>query len=302
MKKNLVIALQASKDFFLGGQAVIEGVVIRTKNKVALAVRGRDGSIKVRSWKVRPYSEINFVLGLPIVRGVVSLYDALVWGVKTLCYSASEALDEDRKISFWEMFSSVVLAVGLAIGLFIVLPTFLSHIVKLKIGLNNIFLNLLEGLLRVVVFVGYLVIISFSKEIREVFSYHGAEHKTINAYESLRSEITPETVQVYSRFHYRCGTSFILFVLVISIFSFALFEQEGILRKLLVRLALIPFIAGVSYEVLRLSFSSKVAKFLAKPGLWLQYLTTREPSREQIEVGIVALKEALGDVGEVKEA
>lgn len=296
------MSLRVSKDFFLGGQAVIEGVVIRTRRKVALAIRSRDGLIKVKSWLVRPYSEINPVLGFPVIRGVVSLYDALVWGIKTLCYSANEVLEGERKISLWEMISSIVLAMGLAIGLFVILPTLLSHVIGLKVGLGRIFLNLFEGLLRVVIFIGYLIVISLSKEIREVFSYHGAEHKTINAYENLKSELTPEIVQSFSRFHYRCGTSFILFVLVISIFSFALFEQEEIFRRLVVRIALIPLIAGVSYEILRLSFSSKVARLLARPGLWLQYLTTREPTREQIEVGIVALKEALGDVGEVKEA
>lgn len=297
-----MVILQAFKDFFLGGQAVIEGVVIRSKDKVAIAVRKRDGLIKVKSWQVKPYSEVSSIFGFPIVRGVVSLYDALVWGIKTLCYSADEVLDNDEKVSSWEMAGSIILALGLAIGLFIVLPTFLSRIVELRMGLDRLSLNLLEGILRVIIFVGYLIVISFSKEIRSVFSYHGAEHKTINAYETLRSDLTPDVVQRFSRFHYRCGTSFILLVLVISIFSFALFEQEGIVRRLIVRLSLIPLVAGVSYEVLKLSFSSRIVRFLAGPGLWLQYLTTREPSREQVEVGIAALKEALGNVGEIKEA
>lgn len=296
-----MIALQASKGFFLGGQAVIEGVVIRSKNKVSLAVRGKGGNIKVRSWKVRPYSEVSPIFGLPIVRGIVSLYDAIVWGIKTLYHSANEVLDEKENLSLWELSASIALAIGLTIGLFIIFPAFVSRLFELKFGLGKLSLNLVEGFLRVVIFIMYLVLIGFSKEVKGVFAYHGAEHKTINAYETLKTDLTPDIVERFSRFHYRCGTSFILFVLVISILSFAIFEQDELINRIFLRLALIPFIAGVSYEVLRFSFSSSFTKFLAKPGLWLQYLTTREPSREQIEVGIVALKEALGDVGEAKE-
>ncbi len=301
MKKSLAIILRASEEFFLGGQAVIEGVVIRNKSRVALAVRKSDGSIGVRSWGVKPYREINPVFGFPIVRGVVALYDALVWGIKTLCYSANEALGGEEKLSFLEIVGSVALALGLAIGLFVILPASIAHLIELKEGLGRISLNIVEGLFRVLTFLLYLLFIGFFKEIRKIFSYHGAEHKVINAYEDLRTSITPDNARRYSRFHYRCGTSFILFVLVISIICFAIFEQQALVKRFLVRIALIPFIAGVSYEILKLTSSSPIGRLLAKPGIWLQYLTTREPTLDQIEVGVAALKEALGDVGEAEE-
>ncbi len=302
LRKSLARILLSSKDAFIGGQAVIEGVVIRSKERIAIAVRGKDGSIKVKSWGVKPYTSINPILGFPIIRGLVALYDAIYWGIKGLFYSANEALDDSEKISLKEVVGGVVLAFALAIGLFVILPALLAHLLEVNMELGKLSLNLIEGGFRVLTFIAYLLIISFSKEVRRIFSYHGAEHKTINAYEALRSEITPEVVQSYSRFHYRCGTSFMLLVLIISIACFTLFERENVIGRLFMRLALIPLIAGISYEVLRLSFSFKIIRFLALPGLWLQYLTTREPMIEQIEVGIAALKGALGDVGEVKEA
>ena len=301
MRKSLAILLRASEEFFLGGQAVIEGVVIRSRSKVALAVRRADGSIGVKSWSVKPYREINPILGFPIIRGVMALYDALVWGIKTLCYSADEALGGKEKLSLLEVVGSVALALGLAIGLFVILPASIAHIVEVKEGLGRISLNIVEGIFRVLTFLLYLLFIGLFKEIRRIFSYHGAEHKVINAYESLRSTVNPEDVRSYSRFHYRCGTSFILFVLVISIVCFAVFEQETLIRRFLVRVSLIPLIAGISYEILKMTSSSAIGHLLAKPGIWLQYLTTREPTLDQIEVGIAALKEALGDVGETKE-
>lgn len=301
MRRSHAVALQSSKGFFVGGQAAIEGIVIRGRERIALAVRGRDGLIKVKSWSVKPYSSISPLFGFPVIRGVVALYDALVWGMKALFYSANEVLDDEEKISFKEIVGGISAALGLAIGLFVLFPTFLAHSIEAKLELGRISINLIEGGLRVLTFMAYLIFISFSKDIRRVFSYHGAEHKTINAYESLGLDIAPEVVKDFSRFHHRCGTSFILLVLLISIACFALFEQKTLLSKILVRVSLIPLVAGISYEVLRLSFSSKLIRFLAKPGIWLQYLTTREPNLEQIEVGIIALKEALRDVGEAKE-
>ncbi len=302
MKKSLAIILRASEEFFLGGQAVIEGIVIRSKSRIALAVRKSDGSIGVRSWNVKPYREINPILGFPIVRGVVALCDALVWGIKTLCYSADEALGGEEKLSLLEIVGSVALALGLAVGLFVALPAFVAHLIELREGLGKISLNIVEGFIRVLTFLLYLLFIGFFKEIRKIFSYHGAEHKVINAYEDLRASITPDNARCYSRFHYRCGTSFILFILVISIICFAIFEQQTLVKRFLVRIALIPLIAGISYEILKLTSSSPIGRFLAKPGIWLQYLTTREPTLDQIEVGVAALKEALGDVGEAEEA
>ena len=280
---------------YVGGQAVIEGVMMRSPQRVAVAVRLPDGGVDVSSWSSVPLHARNSFFKMPFVRGMFVLIDSLVWGIKTLNYSANKTLEEEEeKLSTKDIVLSVALAIGMAVGLFIVLPklavTFLVQ------GHSMFVSNVIEGGIRVSFFILYIWIIGLVPDIRRVFEYHGAEHKTIMAYEA-GAELKPQEVINYTRFHPRCGTAFILVVLVISIFAFSLIDiHHNLWFRILGRVIVLPVISGVSYEIIRLaSKNSTVAALFIKPGLWLQYLTTRNPSEDQLEVAIASLKAALGD-------
>ena len=272
---------------YIGGQALMEGVMMASKNKVAMSVRKENGKIKT---KVEKRSGISEKFRKTVfLRGLISLFEMLYIGTKALTWSSNESLEEDEQIGGWGMFFMLLFSFAIAIGLFIALPLWLSKFVAEE----RIWFNVVDGLWRVVLFVGYLWFISRFKDVKRVFEYHGAEHKAVNCYEAGKA-LTVKNVKKFSRIHPRCGTSFIFIVLIISIVLFSLIWSESWVLKFLYRILLIPVIASVSYEILRFNakYPNKVMNFLTKPGLWLQKITTQEPDDRQLEVSIAALKAA----------
>lgn len=285
----------------IGGQAVIEGVMMRAPSKFVIAVRQPNGTIAVKRDDIKLDS--NKILNKPILRGLIGLYDALVLGIKALNFSAEKAMpDEFEKegtSSKLETFFSMALGLLLGIVLFLYLPLQLTELSKKLFPIveySFLVFNLVDGVLRIIFFVLYLLIISQMKDIKRVFSYHGAEHKCIFTYEKGQ-ELTVENARKMSRFHPRCGTSFLLIVLLVSIFVFSLIPKDShFLIKFGSRIIFLPLIAGISYEILKLSgryADNLIVKILIAPGLWLQRITTREPDDSMLEVAIVSIKEAL---------
>ncbi len=283
----------------IGGQAVIEGVMMRAPRVMTVAVRRPTGEIVVKADRLKLLSDRFSVLKLPFFRGTVSLFGTMLLGIRALNYSAQQALDEDEgEIGPWAMAGTVVLAFGLAIFLFLLLPLWVTRWLEghyLWVSGRWGF-NLVDGLLRLLVFFLYLIAITFMKDVRRIFQYHGAEHKTIYALES-GEELTVSSARKYSSLHPRCGTSFLLIVMVLAILVFAQIPQFWpFWAKALSRIVLIPLIAGASYELLKIGdrYRDKgLFRILLIPGLFLQRLTTREPSDDQIEVALTALKEVL---------
>ena len=298
----------------VGGQAVIEGVMMRAPRSVAIAVRRPDGEIVVRKELVVPLSERFPVVKLPIVRGAVALFTSLIIGIKALNFSANEAMTEDEKekekgkdkkgggtegeseISSWAMAGTMAVAFGFGICLFFLFPLYLTKLLTPVIGDNNIVFNLVDGVIRVIVFLAYIWGISRMEDIQRVFQYHGAEHKSIFAFEE-GVELTIENVRRFSRLHPRCGTSFLLIVMLVSIAVFSLIPKLWpFYLKAGSRIVLLPMIAGISYEFLKWSAKNDchpLVKLVIAPGLALQRLTTREPDDSQLEVAIRSMNEAL---------
>jgi uncharacterized protein YqhQ len=290
----------------VGGQAVIEGVMMRAPRSVAIAVRRPNGEIVVRKELVVPLSERYPIVKLPIVRGAVALFTSLIIGIKALNFSANEAMTEEEKdkegekagaeLSSWAMAGTMTIAFGFGICLFFLFPLYLTKLMTPVIGDNNVIFNLVDGVIRVMVFLAYIWAISRMNDIKRVFQYHGAEHKSIFAYEA-GEELTIENVRRYSRLHPRCGTSFLLIVMLVSIAVFSLIPKEWLFAyKAGSRIILLPMIAGISYEFLRWSAKNEanpLVKLIITPGLSLQRMTTGEPDDEQLEVAIRSLNEAL---------
>jgi uncharacterized protein YqhQ len=288
----------------VGGQAVIEGVMMRNEEKCAIAVRKPDHTIEVKTSITKSIKDKYPILRLPILRGVVSFVESMVEGVKTLTYSASFYEEEEETTKFDEWFEktfkdkgeaiimgfTVLISVFLSIGIFMILPYIMTGFLETRIGSHTIVL-ILEGILRIVLFLGYIILISQMKDIQRVFMYHGAEHKTINCLEH-GEDLTPENVKKHSRLHKRCGTSFLFIVMFISIFFFFFIRSDKVWMKIICRLLLVPVIAGVSYEFIRFAgrSDSKLMSLLSKPGMMLQKLTTREPDLEMIEVAIKSVE------------
>jgi uncharacterized protein YqhQ len=276
---------------FVGGQAVIEGVMMRGPGYTATAVREPAGTIVVQKEATKSISDTYPILKKPFLRGCVALYESLVIGMKALSFSAKAAGDEEEEMSNSEIAITMVISTVFAIAVFLALPTF---IVKFIPGVqdNHVVLNLIEGVIRLVLFLLYIWGIGLTKDIQRVFQYHGAEHKTIHTYE-LDLPLTVENVRQQSRLHARCGTNFLLIVMVVSIFVFAFLGWPNLLERILSRVLLMPVVAGIAYEVIRLAGRSEhsFVKAIIKPGLVLQYMTTREPEDDQIEVAIRALEE-----------
>lgn len=271
-----------------GGQAVIEGVMIRSKKHMVTCVRQPNDEILTNVEEIKSVSERHKVLRLPFLRGIVALFETLYIGVKGLYFSANASLEEEEKINPKEIVLAVVVALALAIFLFSVLPFFLANL----LGPEGVVFYVVEGVIRLAILLLYLVSISLVGEFKRVFQYHGAEHTAINAYEA-GAELTVSNAKKFSRFHPRCGTSFIFFVALISILFFSIMPDLGFLMRLAYRILLIPLIGAVSYEVLKLSDrykKAKIMKVLLAPGLGLQYLTTRKPDEKMIEVALEAVK------------
>ena len=279
----------------VGGQAVIEGVMMQNGERIALAVRRQsDGEIRVRSIPAR--TRFKRLGKIPFLRGTFRLYDMLSLGIRALNLSAQLAFPEDEQLGRTGSFFTFAIAIVFAIGVFILAPLYATNAFEsLRTG-NAIVFNLVEGLIRLTVLFLYLLVISRMKDIRRVFQYHGAEHKVVYTYEA-DEELTVENARKHTRLHPRCGTAFLMIVFVIAILVFSLVGNPVIWLKTLSRLALLPVVAGISYEALRFSgrtFDRWWVRLLAQPGLWLQRLTTAEPTDDMIEVAIASLKRALG--------
>lgn len=290
----------------IGGQAVMEGVMMKNLEKYAVAVRKPNKEIEIKKGEYRSLSERVPVLGLPILRGVVAFGESLYIGMKTLSYSA-EFFEEEEDVKpgrietfltkvFGDKLESILMAftimlsVVLAVGIFMILPFFLSHLLRGVISSYSI-RTLIEGVIRVLIFFLYLLMITKMEEINRVFMYHGAEHKTINCLEH-GEELTPENISRHSRLHKRCGTSFMLIVMIVSIVVFMFIQADSLLWRFLLRILLVPLVAGISYEFIRLAGRSQspIVDRLSRPGMCLQYFTTREPDRDMLEVAVAAVE------------
>jgi len=300
---NLLNTQSKIKPKSVGGQAVIEGVMMKGADSIAIAVRKPDGEIALKKEPLK--SNRKAISKVPILRGIFAFFDSMVLGVQSLMYSAQFYEEEDPKAKekkpnafdrFLEanfIWISVVLSISFSVLLFILLPTVIVDFVE-KLTPSTIILNLIEGIVRIAIFVAYITVISGMKDIKRVFEYHGAEHKTIFCYEHGQ-ELTVENVKKHGRLHPRCGTSFLFIVMIVSILMFSMFEWSSLFYRIVVRLALLPVVAGISYELIKWAgrSESKIACIMSKPGMWLQKITTREPDDKQIEVAIEALKNVL---------
>ena len=293
----------------IGGQAVIEGVMMKNKDKYAVAVRKPDNEIEVVVKECSSPAEKHRFLGWPIIRGVVNFIDSLVVGMSTLSYSASfyeddepdddaetkekkkqktreqEAKEEKAMMTF-----TVILSIVMAVAIFMIAPYYVSRLFALFVK-NDTAVIIIEGIVRLVFFIIYVKLISLMNDIKRVYMYHGAEHKCINCIEH-GMELTVENVLKSSKEHKRCGTSFLLIVMCISIVFFMFIRVDSPVLRLVLRILLVPVIAGVSYEVLRLAGNSdsKFMDIVSRPGLWLQHLTTREPDASMVEVAIASVE------------
>lgn len=287
----------------IGGQAVMEGVMMKNADRYAVAVRKPDHEIDVKVEEYRGTIKNRRLRNLPVIRGVVNFIESLYLGMSTLMYSSSffedEEEDEKQKNMTEEqkkkaekalMGGTVAFSIVFALLLFFMLPYFLSGFFR-KVIHSEVLIALIEGVIRLAIFIGYIVVISFTEDIRRVFMYHGAEHKCINCIEH-GLELNVENVRKSSKQHKRCGTSFLLIVMLISILVFMLIRVDTKLLQIVLRLLLIPVIAGISYEFIRLAgrYDNWFVNILSKPGLWMQALTTKEPDDDMIEVGIVSVE------------
>ncbi|MFH0942149.1 MAG: DUF1385 domain-containing protein [Chloroflexota bacterium] len=280
-----------SENFHYGGQAVIEGVMMRGRRHMVTCVRRPDGELALNGETLSGIFT-GRLRKLPLVRGIVVLVEAMVLGMRSLLFSASVALGEEEatKSSSAYLWAMVALAMVFAVALFFLAPLFLARLIST--GDSSLLFNLVEGLIRIAFFIGYLKLISLMPDLRRVFAYHGAEHKTVNAYEAGAPFEVAQT-RSYSKAHSRCGTSFLFVVVVIAVAVFALFGRPSIWLMVLSRVALVPVIAAISYEITYFGArhqNSPLVRGILMPGRWLQSLTTREPDDRQIEVAIAALK------------
>ncbi|NIR87644.1 DUF1385 domain-containing protein [Candidatus Bathyarchaeota archaeon] len=273
-----------------GGQAVIEGVMIRSKKHMVICVRQPNGKILTKTEEIKSLSERYRILTIPFLRGIVALFETLYLGVKGLYFSANVSLEEEgEKIEPKEMALTFVIAIALAIFLFSIAPFFLTTLFKFR----GLIFNVVEGLIRITIFLLYLTVVALVREFRRVLQYHGAEHTAINTYEA-GVELNVTNAKKHSRLHPRCGTSFIFIVLLISILLFSLMPSQDFATRLSYRIILIPVIASISYEILKISDRYKesiIMKILTIPGLGIQYLTTRKPDEDMIEVALEAVQE-----------
>lgn len=293
----------------VGGQAVIEGVMMQSKNKRAVAVRKSDGEIVVRKNKIKSWINENNIDKIPFIRGSFVLIETMIEGIKSLNFSSEFFLDEteedafDRFISkiFKDKANDVMIAISmifaflLSVGLFILLPTAVGGVFSKLID-NDFLLNLVEGIIRIAILFAYIVLISKSKDIERVFQYHGAEHKSIHCYESGQ-ELTVENTRKFTRLHPRCGTNFLFIVMFTSIILFSFFGWPNPILRVVMRIVCIPIVAGISYEIIRFlgKYNNKLTKIVAYPGMMLQNFTTKEPDDKQIEVAIAALKAVIDE-------
>lgn len=299
----------------IGGQAVIEGVMMRGKRMYALAVRNPEKKIELVKENINSASDKYQFLKLPIIRGMVSFVDSLITGMKVITKSAELAGldevtedDEKGKIDIWLenkfgsklsdylIYFSVTIAIIMSIAIFMVLPVWLSNLINNYLNVSTWALGIVEGFVRIFIFLGYIFLTAQLKDVKRVFMYHGAEHKVINCFED-NSELTVENVKNHTRLHKRCGTSFLIIVMIVSMIVFLFLRTDIVLYRILSRIILVPIIAGISYEIIKWAGRNDnfVVRAVSAPGLALQLVTTKEPDDDMIEVAIEALKGVLED-------
>ena len=294
----------------IGGQALIEGILMRGPEKQAIVVRNQEGGLERQVKELKLIKDKYPILGWPLIRGTVNFISSMVNGVKALSYSASffpdDETEQPSKLDKWLedhlssekaekaiVAVSVFLGIALSVGLFILLPTLLAGIVGQYIERKWI-VNILEGVLRITIFVGYMWLVSRMNDIRRVWMYHGAEHKTIACYES-GDELTVENARKHSRFHPRCGTSFMFLVMIVSILVFSVVSWKNVFIRMVMRIALLPIVVGISYELIKVAgrYDNIVTRIISAPGKALQHITTAEPDDSMLEVAIEAMKEVI---------
>jgi uncharacterized protein YqhQ len=282
---------RVAREHYYGGQAVLEGVMMRGRDHWAVAVRRPQGDLHIEGHGIDSIAKRYRVLRWPGLRGVIALGQALSIGIKALTISANQSAEEEEKLTPRQMAFSMTIALVIFIGVFIVLPAVVSNFARDQVG-SGILLNVAEGIFRVLLFLAYLWLIGRMKEIHRVFEYHGAEHKTIAAYEH-GDELEPSSVDRYSTLHVRCGTNFLIIVMILTVFVFAFFGTPSLPWRIGSRVLAIPIIAGLAFEALRLGarfHRSRIMRALMAPGLWLQKITTKPPSVDQIEVAIASFR------------
>ena len=302
MKKSLLL-ITMKPSILVGGQAVIEGVMMRVPGSYATAVRDPNGEIHIQKEDFTSITESSSFWKRPIFRGMASLYESMKMGMKTLNYSADIAMPEEEPQSKFSEFLSTVFAISLAVFLFMIAPMWVTTTI-LDIEKDAFWFNLVSGGFRILFFIIYLLIISLLSDVKRLFQYHGAEHRVVYNFESGK-DVNVENAQAFPTQHPRCGTSFLFIVLLAAILVFALVDTLvigalgtiSLPLRLLFHLPLIPFVSGIGYELIKLSSkrNSLVFRILKKPGLWLQNITTKNPEDEMIEVSIKALEKAFGD-------
>ena len=302
----------------IGGQAVLEGVMMKAPNKIAIAVRRSNGEIEIESKEISSVKDKYPILKLPVLRGIVTFGETMVLGIKSLMASAQLYGEEEEeykpsKVESWisqktginiddvMVFFALITAIGFAILLFMIAPALLTKFVSRAVD-SNLIKSLIEGVIRLTAFIIYILLISRMKDIKRVFQYHGAEHKTIHCYEH-GEELTVENARKYTTLHPRCGTAFLLIVMIISIVAFSFLEWNNIIVRIVTKLLLLPFIAGISYEIIKWAGASesKWVNVVMYPGLMLQKLTTKEPDDEQLEVAICAFLAAMDTIEDREE-
>lgn len=302
----------------IGGQAVLEGVMMKAPNKIAIAVRRSNGEIEIESKEISSVKDKYSILKLPVLRGVVTFGETMVLGIKSLMASAQLYGEEEEeykpsKVESWisqktginiddvMVFFALITAIGFAILLFMIAPALLTKFVSQAVD-SNLIKSLIEGVIRLTAFIIYILLISRMKDIKRVFQYHGAEHKTIHCYEH-GEELTVENARKFTTLHPRCGTAFLLIVMIISIVAFSFLEWNNIIVRIVTKLLLLPFIAGISYEIIKWAGASesKWVNVVMYPGLMLQKLTTKEPDDEQLEVAICAFLAAMDTIEDREE-
>jgi uncharacterized protein YqhQ len=305
-----ICLLRAGEEVLVGGQAVVEGVMMRSRRSYSVAVRRQDGSIAIKKDYLSQPSSMDKLRGVPVIRGILTLGQAFTLGVRALKFSTDEMhrgqvekwntknkkAVENKELSSWVMALNIGFAVLFFILLFKMLPLVLaSQIQKHFLTLSNpLAFSLIDGSVRIIIFLAYILLLSKIKDVRRIFEYHGAEHKVVFTFEA-QEELTVQNARKYSTLHPRCGTSFVMVVMLTSTFVYALIPFDSFSFRLLSRIVLIPFVAGFSYEIIRIAARNKnfVLHGITLPGLWLQRVTTKQPSDDQLEVAIRALNETL---------
>jgi len=280
----------------IGGQAVIEGVMMKSKDFVSTAVRKPNGKISVRTRRTSSWVTKLNLNKIPFIRGVLVLFETMILGLKELNYSANESLDEENEdLGFWEITGTLLFSLFIIIVIFKLLPLAIANFFAKN---NNWLLNIIDGVVKISIFIIYLLLISLMKDVKNLFKYHGAEHKSVNAYEHYKNinKLTVKRVKKFTRAQPRCGTTFVIYVLFLSIFVYVLIPLNfNFWIKLLLRIALLPVIAGIAYELIRFAgkyyYKSLIVRIISSPGMFFQKLTTKEPNEKQLAVGIKALKE-----------